>query len=425
MTILLDGPAVPGSLRRMNRLTILRLLRQMGPVTKPELARAQGVSRPTVSKVVDRLELDGLATAVGVGRPTSSGGKPPVLYEFNALGVRSGAIFLRVNSAQFAVVDGNGHALGLLERPLGADRRPEPVVNLLAETFHQLLTTLALAPDQLLGVGVGVPGLASVKQGVVHFAPHMPEWQNVPLGALLAARLGAEVWVDNDSHVQALAERQFGMGRDNNEFISIQSGVGLSAAYYLHGALYRGFDDTAGEVGHMTIQEDGPACSCGNQGCWEALASTTALVESACRTAEGDWAPPGWLQLSAKDASRVRDGAPLDAQEIGAIVAEIFAAARAGQPEARALAQRHAYHFGVGVASIVNALNPRRIIIWGDSTAGGELFLTTVRDVVRQRSLARPREMCEITFSQLGPNVGLLGAASLAFTALFDGVTMG
>lgn len=153
MTILLDGPAVPGSLRRMNRLTILRLLRQMGPVTKPELARAQGVSRPTVSKVVDKLEMDGLATAVGVGRPTASGGKPPRLYEFNALGVRSGAIFLRVNSAQFAVVDGNGHALGLLERPLGLDRRPEPVVNLLATTFHELLTTLALTPDQLLGVG--------------------------------------------------------------------------------------------------------------------------------------------------------------------------------------------------------------------------------------------------------------------------------
>ena len=425
MTILLDGPAVPGSLRRINRLTILRLLRQMGPVTKPALALAQGVSRPTVSKVVDKLELDGLATAVGVGRPTASGGKPPVLYTFNAAGVRSGAIFLRVNSAQFAVVDGNGHALGLLERSLGADRRPEPVVNLLAEAFHELLTTLALRPAQLLGVGVGVPGLASVKQGVVHYAPHMPEWQNVPLGALLASRLGAEVWVDNDSHVQALAERQFGMGRDNHEFISIQSGVGLSAAYFLHGALYRGFDDTAGEVGHMTIQEDGPACSCGNQGCWEALASTTALVERACRLSDGGWALPAWLRTSEVDVGRLRGGVALDSQEIATISAAIFAAARAGRPEARALAQWHAYHFGVGVASIVNALNPRRIIIWGDSIAGGDLFLTTVREVVRQRSLARPREMCEIIFSQLGQNVGLLGAASLAFTALFDGVTMG
>ncbi len=421
MTITLDGPAAPGSLRRINRLTILRLLRQMGSVTKPTLAKTTGMSRPTVSKLVDALELDGLARAVGATQPTASGGKPAVLYQFNATGVRCGAIFLRVDSAQFAVMDGNGRALGLIERTLGPDTRPGPVIALLIETFRELLSMLSLTPDQLIGVGIGVPGLASQQRGIVHLAPHLPDWQDVPLGEQLAQALDTQVWVGNDSHVQALAERQFGLGRDGKEFITVQSGIGLSAAYFLRDALYRGYADTAGEVGHMTVQEDGLPCSCGNQGCWETLASTTALVENACHREQGGYRLPDWLSVPDTSAERLATACTLTHHEITSIASAIFAAARDEQPDAQELVRRHAYHFGVGVANIVNALNPGRIIIWGASTAGGALFLEGVREVVRSRSMSRPREVCEIRFSQLGQNVGLLGAASLALTALFDG----
>ncbi|HLY32282.1 MAG TPA: ROK family transcriptional regulator [Ktedonobacterales bacterium] len=421
MSITLDGPAVPGSLRRINRLAILRLLRQMGPISIPALAKAKNISRPTVAKLVDELERDGLAMAVGSTQPAASGGKPAVLYQFNAAGVRCGAIFLRVDSAQFAVMDGNGRALALVERTLGPDTRPAPVIDVLIETFREMLATLALTPDQLIGIGVGVPGLASQQRGIVHLAPHMPEWIDVPLGEQLALALDTQVWVGNDSHVQALVERQFGLGRDGKEFITVQSGIGLSAGYFLRDALYRGYADTAGEIGHMTVQEDGPPCSCGNQGCWETLASTTALVESACRQPNGGYALPEWLAARCASMGSLASGSAPTPHEVASIAEAIFAAAQDGQPEAQELVRRHAYHFGVGVANIVNALNPGRIIIWGASTAGGALFLEEVRAVVRRRSMVRPREVCEIMFSQLGQNVGLLGAASLALTALFDG----
>jgi len=414
----------------MNRLTILRLLREIGPTTKPALARQSGISRPTTSKVVDDLEASRLAERIGMTQPASNGGKPGAIYRFNAGGVRSGAVFLRVDAVQVAIIDGNGHVHARLDHPLGSDRHPEPVIDLIVTTLKDLLAQLGLMADDLLGVGIGVPGLTSFHKGIVHFAPHLPDWRDVPLSELVAAALGTQVWVDNDCHVQALAERHFGIGQTGRsgangcEFVSVQSGIGLSAAFYLDGALYRGPGDTAGEIGHMTVQEQGLLCDCGNRGCWETVASITWLVGEACRTSDGTFQMPQWLNVSAMvDHSfhNIRDVAPAI---ITSCAHAIFCAARAGNPEADALVRRHASHFGVGLANLINMLNPQRIIIWGDSVAGGEVFLETVRKVVGERALMRARENCEIVFTQLDHDVGLIGAGSLALDALFDGLSL-
>ncbi|HET8842703.1 MAG TPA: ROK family transcriptional regulator [Ktedonobacteraceae bacterium] len=414
MTSFHEVPAIPGSLRQMNRLTVLRLLRTSGPITKPALAEYSRISRPTVSRLVDELEGQGLAECVGVASPTASGGKPAALYRFNAQGVRSAGVFLTVDSVRVALVNGSGQVLGSLERPLGLDRRPEPVIKAIVESLRGLLASLDVPLVQLLGIGVGVPGLTSFATGVVHFAPHFPQWRDVPVRDLLKSRLGVEVWVDNDCHVQALAERHFGAGQSCTDFVTVESGIGVSAAFYLQGMLYRGIGETAGEIGHMTIQEDGPLCECGNLGCWETLASTTWMVEQVYQPERAAWlVPPA--------RAYARDGSPekLEPEVINTLAHTIFRAARQGQPAAIDLVRRHASHFAVGLATIVNALNPQLIVIWGDSINGGDLFLETARAVVQQRALARPRDMCTIIFSSFVQDVGVIGAASLVIDALF------
>ncbi len=437
MASLRDGPAVPGSLRQMNRLTILRLLRESGPTTKPALAKQSGISRPTTSKVVDDLEADGLAERIGWTQPASNGGKPGAIYRFNAGGVRSGAVFLRVDAVQVAIIDGNAQVHARVDHPLGCDcdRHPQPVIDLIVTTLKGLLARLGLAAEDLLGVGIGVPGLASFHNGVVHFAPHLPDWRDVPLSESVAAAVGTQVRVDNDCHVQALAERHFGIGQSGRsgaaaagiEFVSVQSGIGLSAAFYLDGKLYRGTGDTAGEIGHMTVQEQGLPCSCGNHGCWETVASITWLVNEACRTPDGSLRLPAWLPEGLVPEFAGRTYGAIQEVEPAVVTAcahAIFCAARAGQPEANALVRKHAYHFGIGLANLVNMLNPQRIVIWGDSVAAGEVFLETVRNVISERSLVRAREHCEIVFTQLDHDVGLIGAGSLALDALFDGLAL-
>ncbi len=395
------------------------MLRQLGPVTKPALAQSSGISRPTISKLIDELEEHDLAERIGVTSPTASGGKPGALYRFNADGVQSGAIFLTVDTAHLAIVNGNARVLGSIERSLGTDRRPEPVMILLANALQELLSLLHLTTDQLLGVGVGVPGLTSFRAGVVHFAPHFPEWHDVPVRDLLKARLGVEVWIDNDCHVQALAERHFGEGQHCTDFVTVESGIGVSAAFYLQDMLYRGAGESAGEIGHMTIQEDGPLCECGNRGCWETLASTTWMVERAYERKHATLLQTEGLILPKRSRADGEKEEKLEPQIINEVSHAIFRIARGGGLEATALVHQHAAHFGTGLAAIVNALNPQRIIIWGDSVAGGTLFLEEVRRVVHQRALRRPREMCEIVLSSLAPNGSVVGAASLAIDALF------
>jgi predicted NBD/HSP70 family sugar kinase len=416
-----EGPAVAGSLRIINRLTLLRLLRELGPISKPELSKRSGISRPTTAKVIDELEREGLAERVGKTQSTTKGGKPGVLYRFNADGVKSGAIFLRVDAVQVAIIDGNARILGKLESQLGTDKHPESVIALIVALLADLLKQLGLTTNDLLGIGIGVPGLASVHSGIVQFAPHLPEWSDVPLCAILTERLHIETWVDNDCHVQALAERHFGLGQDGRNFISVQSGIGLSAAFYLNGTLYRGPGDTAGEVGHMIVQADGRVCECGSRGCWETIASTTWLVDAACQETNGRYCLPDWLRVAGWANQEYRSIQDIDSSMITRCAQAIFQSALKGQSQAIELVRSHAFHFGIGLVNLVNIFNPQRIIIWGDDHAAGELFLQTVQDVVKTRALKHPREQCEIVFSRLGQEVGLIGAGSLALNALFEG----
>ncbi len=400
-------PALPGSLRQMNRLALLQLLRAEGPISKADLAKHSTISRPTVSKVVDDLHAAGLAEIVGTTTPSASGGKPATLYRFNSGAVRVGAVLLAVDGVSVAICDGEAHILHKRSLRFGADRSPETVTGTITSLLKEALHDLALHPEQLLGIGVGIPGLTDTSNGVVCFAPHLPGWQDVPLERWLHDRFHVPVWLDNDCHLQALAERYRGQGTGCDALICVETGVGLAAAFLLNGQLYRGPGNTAGEVGHMTIQEDGPLCECGNRGCWESLASIAWLANTAQQV------------LGNHHHSSIPRLDSVEAQ-----AEAIYTAARNGDALALELVSAQARHFGVGIANLINAFNPQRIILHGECIAAGEPFMRVVHQVVSERSLGRPRQMVEILFSNLGDDVGLIGASSLVMEAFFSTPTL-
>ena len=403
MARLLSIPAVPGSLRQMNRLTILQLLRAEGPISKADLAKRSAISRPTVSKVMDDLHADGLAEIVGTASPSAVGGKPARLYGFNSGAVRVGAAVVAVDGATIAICDGEAHILSKTYQHFSADRSPGAITATVISLLSKLLHESSLSSDDLLGIGVGIPGLTDSANGIVCFAPHLPGWHDVPLSQWLADAFDVPVWLDNDCHIQALAEGYRGQGADCDALICVETGVGLAAAFLFNGQLYRGPGNTAGEVGHMTIQEDGPPCECGNRGCWESLASTTWLANQA------------WQALQQGRESSI----PL-LDEVEAQATAVYKTALAGDALALELVRAQGYHFGVGIANLVNAFNPQRIILHGESIAGGPPFLQVVLQTVQERALLRPRRMAEIVFSNLGDDVGLIGATSLVMETLFS-----
>ncbi len=403
MSRLLSIPAVPGSLRQMNRLAILQLLRAEGPISKADLAKRSAISRPTVSKVVDDLHMDGLAEIVGTAIPSAAGGKPAKLYRFHSGAVRVGAVLLAVDGVSVALCDGDARILNKVYQRLSGDRSPSAVTAIVTTLLSKLLRDCSLSSDDLLGIGVGVPGLTDSANGIVSFAPHLPGWQDVPLSQWLADAFDVPIWLDNDCHLQALAERYRGQGADCDTLICVETGVGMAAAFLFNGQLFRGAGNTAGEVGHMTIQEDGPLCECGNRGCWESLASTT------------------WLANAARKAAQNGQHSTIPLiEEVEAQAAAVYEAAQAGDDLALELVRAQGRHFGVGIANLVNAFNPERIILHGDTIAGGPPFLEAVLQTVQERALLRPRQMVEIVFSALGDDVGLIGASSLVMETLFS-----
>jgi glucokinase len=276
----------------------------------------------------------------------------------------------------------------------GADRSE------VLDTIVDAITEAHDASDQeLLAVGVGIPSLLDRERGVAVTTVHLP-LQDVPVRDLLSERLGVPVVLENDATCATIAEWRFGAARGAADALVLTLGTGVGGGIVTNGQLVRGASGAAGELGHMIVDEDGPQCACGHQGCLEALASGTALAAEGLRVAAG--APYTGL------------GRALDAgtEITGSLVTEL---AHDGDPAARDVVALIGARLGIGIASLVNIFNPEVVVVGGGVSAAGELLLEPARDVVLARALAPSRDVVRVLPARFGAESGMLGAAALAW----------
>lgn len=247
----------------------------------------------------------------------------------------------------------------------------------------------------LAGIGVSTGGRVDSERGLVMDSTALLEgWASVPLGEILANRFGLRVRVDNDGHCAALAERLFGKGQDVQHFVSLTVGSGIGGGVVADGVLLRGASNAAAEFGHLSIEAEGPACSCGNRGCVELFASGSGLAARA-----RDLISSGALSLPGSSLEQV------DAQCLGRAAAE-------GNATARQLIEDAGRSLGIAVSGLLAAFNPQRVILGGSVLRLGESYLAPLRETVATRSMKVAREAAEIVVSDL-EDPGLLGAAAL------------
>ncbi len=253
-------------------------------------------------------------------------------------------------------------------------------------------------------VGIGIPSLIDQRRGISVTSTHLP-LIGVPFRDLVAEQLGLPVFVDNDANAAMLAEWRFGAARDADDAALLTIGTGIGGGLVLGGALQRGSQGAGAELGHMVVQADGPRCNgnCPNRGCLEAMVSGTALAREARRIA----------------AQRPRSGlgrALAAGREIsGPLVTELAHDGDAAAVEAVAAIGRW---LGVGIANLVNMLNPDVVVIGGGVIAAGELLLAPAREVVMERALSPSKEHVRIVPARFGAESGMLGAATLALDGL-------
>ena len=318
------------------------------------------------------------------------------MSRFNRLivGVDLGGSKIRV-----ILSDPRGNILALEHRDTRARQGPEAVIGRLTQSMRRVLASGATFPAEILGIGIGAPGACEVETGIITASPNLPRWRNVPLRDVIQREFGVPTYLDNDATVAALGEHRFGAGVGVENFIHVTLGTGIGGGVIIGGRVYRGACGAAGEIGHMTIDVNGPRCNCGNIGCWETFASGTAVArEAVARIKAG--AESVILELAGGDLKKVS-------------AETVFLAAQKGDGLGRELIQRTGYYLGVGLVNLVNIFNPQLILIGGGLSQMGELLLAPAREVVRERAFELAARAVRIEMARLGADAGVLGAVAL------------
>lgn len=397
------GEAVDfGRMREMNRSLILSVIRQEGAVSRAAIARRTRLSRSTVSSIVSELLEANLVHEVGPGR--SSGGRRPILVNLNynagyVVGVDLGATHIIVLVANL-----NGDVVARREADFSVVVGPDEGLRQIAATVRQCLAEAGVPMGRVLGLGMGVPGPVEYAEGRVVAPPIMPGWHGVPLRDRLSQELGIPVYVDNDANLGALSEHCHGAGRGHANLAYIKVGTGIGCGLILGGQLYRGEVGSAGEIGHVTIDENGPPCKCGSYGCLESMAGGPAIA------------------LRAQQAIRAGQATSLAAiQPLESITArDVALAAQKGDKLAQQLFAEAGRHIGVALASLANLLNPSLIIIGGGVAQAGRLLLDPIRKTLEQRALQPVAQSTRVVQSVLGRDASALGAVDLALEEVFQ-----
>jgi glucokinase-like ROK family protein len=379
--------------RLINQQLVLHSLYDQSAVSRAEVARLTGLTRTTVSDVVDGLLEAGLVEELGPGQ--STGGKAPILLRVPDDARHLVGIDVGDSRLTGAVVNLRGSIVRRAEVPLDG-RDGEMALGRLDGLIEELVRP---GPAPILGIGIGTPGLIDTTTGTVRWAVNL-DWRDLPLGARLAERWSLPVHVANDSHAAALGEHTFGGHPPGESMVVVKVGRGIGAGIVIGGQLYAGEGSGAGEIGHSAIADNYRPCRCGSVGCLETLASTRAVVQRARELAPH--APESVLH----------DVAPSDQIDLDRLV-RAFAD---GDELAREVLVDAARHLGRTIGSLIGTLSIHHVVLVGEMTRFGEPWLTAVRREAHRSALAILADATTIEIGRLGDDLVVLGAAALLMT---------
>ena len=382
-------------------LSILQLIHSGSNYSRLDIARKTGLSPAAITTIVRSLISKGLVTEA---EPISSlvGRKPiPLRVRSDAgflVGVDIGSYYTRV-----VIADLNGGVVGTLQIETCIPDGRVKVLRRVFDCVHQAIKASQISYEAVLGIGVAHSGVIDTERGLVLSFPRpgqMAEWKNIPLQALFEEEFKRPCLLEDSVRTMATAEQFFGLGRNVEDFLFVEVGMGIGAAIFMNGKLYRGAGGKAGEFGHTTVDENGPLCSCGNNGCLESVASCASIIENAR------------IALERGVDSKIRDLAGNDLDRIS--VEAIVQAVSENDSLAFRVLQEAASYIAKGLADLVNLLNPRLIIFGGPLfREAPQLLSDPLRRVIRQRALEKSANDVELKVSPLGGEAAALGASRM------------
>ena len=373
-------------LRQSNRLRVIETLYNQPGTSRAELARTTGLSRATVSMLVEELEEANIVEEHDAGediRPRNTG-RPPIPLSLVpsaafAVGLDVGRQHIRV-----AVCDLSGRPVLDEWSPAEVDHAPMESLDLAYDLVRSALDATGVEPDRLLGVGMGLAAPINTVTGELEAYGILPGWDGIRPAAEMEQRLGVSVQLDNDANLGALGEKVFGVARGVDDLIYVRLSAGVGAGLILNGRPYHGARGVAGEIGHVSVVDDGLICRCGNRGCLETVASPVAVAALLGRS-------------SGRHVS----------------VAELLDLVRLGDRGAQRAVSDAGALVGRALAMLVNTLNPALIVVGGELAGAGAVLLDSIRSSIERNAVMPASGAVNVTAGTLGDRAEVLGAAAL------------
>jgi glucokinase-like ROK family protein len=391
--------------RQINLSVILNHLRENAPISRAVLADMTGLNKTTVSSLVTELIERQFVHEIGLESTHSgrSAGRLGMLLTLNPaagciVSAEIGVDFISVICTNFAP-----EVIWQHEETIDPEKGQGEIIQRTLALLNLGVAAGMKSCHTLLGIAVGVPGLVDLKSGTLLFAPNL-KWQDTPLHDLLQDRFDAPLVVANEASMAALGEHYFGAARGYDEVLYISAGVGLGGGIVNHGRVYNGVSGFGGEFGHMTMDPGGELCNCGNRGCWETLVSQRALYRYVQEEIQQGY-PSLLPQLAGESFNRLS-------------VAMIANAAEAGDVAALRALDRLGGYLGIGIASLVNALNPELVVFGGILSLAGQHLLRIVNQALERRALRWNREATRVVLAHHGSNACVMGGVAAIYQSV-------
>ncbi len=384
---------------------IIQHLRSAGKLSRSELAQIMGYSRASMTGFINDLMEPDILKEVGEG--ASQGGRRPLILSINGDYGFIAGYDIGATSIDIALANFKGDILEHYTEPADVRDSPEVVLGRCAEIILELLIKRGGTPEQVAAIGIGVPGPVEFAKSVLIAPPLMSHWENFSVKELVSKTFtSATVVVDNDVNIMALGELYAGGGKGLSNFIWVKIGTGIGSGIITMGEIYRGANGTAGNIGHIEADHNGPICRCGNRGCLEAMAAGPSIAQRGRQAAEEGRSPFLSKRL-------MENNGKLMANDIGE-------AASKGDTAAIEIIRDSGRLVGSVLAGLVEFINPEVIFIGGGISKIGFTLLSSIRQAILQRASPLSTRDLRVEYSQLGDTAGVVGAIALTFPYIFE-----
>ncbi len=384
------------SVRKVNTSLVLNALRLHAPISRAELANITKLNRSTISNIVSVLIDDGLVLELNAME--SKIGRPGIALSLRPEGGAVIGVEIGVGSISAILTDFVGTILWRDRKDFSLKSTQIEVVSVAEGLISQAVAFAESKKLNILGIGLGAPGLVNVEKGELLFAPNLG-WRDVPLRLMLSQRFHLPVYVENEANLGALGEYYFGVGRNVENIIYLSSGVGLGGGLIINGQLFKGGRGYAGEIGHIQRDPQGEKCGCGRQGCWETQVGPRAVLQRVKRSIEAD------------PKSRISGDADMNLENL--TFNQVVDRALKGDRICRSAMEKVGENLGSGIADLANIFNPDMVIIGGAFSYGQEIILPVIEKTIAIETLPAVREDLRVIVSEHGADACVLGAVAV------------